>query len=50
MDNLFYFSITLIGTGLLALAFYSVYRFGKKRGAREYYNILTTNNQEDEIQ
>lgn len=48
-DDLFYFGISLLGAGLIALGFYTSYRIGKKHGQKEYYEYLTTNNQEDEI-
>lgn len=50
MDLLFYLGSALLGIGVITLGFYSAYRIGKKQGAKEYYNLLSSPREESEIQ
>lgn len=41
MNILFYLGIILLSAGLYAAGCFVAYNIGKKRGAKEYYNLLT---------
>ncbi|HQI42415.1 MAG TPA: hypothetical protein PK665_15075 [Ignavibacteriaceae bacterium] len=47
MDTLFYSGVFLLSIGCFALAVYSAYKIGLRKGRREYYEALTTTDQED---
>lgn len=50
MDQHTIISIIALGTLMISLGMYISYLIGKRKGAREYYDLLTKNNQEDQIQ
>lgn len=48
-DLFFYFGIFFIAVGLEMLSLLVAYNFGKKEGAKEYYNLLTSPNEQEKI-
>lgn len=50
MDIQFYLGAVLLLIGLFAGAILVSFKIGKRKGAKEYYDLLTTDREESEIQ
>lgn len=49
MDEVFYLGVLLLSAGCFALAVFSAYKIGVRRGRKEYYEALTTSHEEEII-